>query len=190
MINFDYENTIDQVRKLLLDYEIPPHLAGFNLIAEAVTIKLAKPYSSIKDIYSAVAAGCSRTVDAVIRNVNYAIKQSYNLGNILNIPKQQIFGGRVISVLAIHIKSRIAPPPLFCGVSYKQQKIGRQLQTVRFSRYQSRHARPLVELVQERNAPQYDLVLCFGNPGIALMLRTERRPYNREQSHCKHDPRI
>ena len=111
MINFDYETTIDQVRNLLLDYEIPPHLAGFNLIAEAVTIKLAKPYSSIKDIYSAVAAGCSRTVDAVIRNVNYAIKQSYNLGNILNIPKQQIFGGRVISVLAIHIKSMIAPPP-------------------------------------------------------------------------------
>ena len=106
MINFDYETTIDQVRNLLLDYEIPPHLAGFNLIAEAVTIKLAKPYSSIKDIYSAVAAG-----DAVIRNVNYAIKQSYNLGNILNIPKQQIFGGRVISVLAIHIKSMIAPPP-------------------------------------------------------------------------------
>lgn len=123
MINFDYETTIDQVRNLLLDYEIPPHLAGFNLIAEAVTIKLAKPYSSIKDIYSAVAAGCSRTVDTVIRNVNYAIKQSYNLGNILNIPKQQIFGGRVISVLAIHIKSMIAPPPpMFCGVSYKQQK--------------------------------------------------------------------
>lgn len=76
MINFDYETTIDQVRNLLLDYEIPPHLAGFNLIAEAVTIKLAKPYSSIKDIYSAVAAGCSRTVDTVIRNVNYADRKS------------------------------------------------------------------------------------------------------------------
>lgn len=42
------------------------------------------------------------------------------------------------------------------------------------ARTQSRHTRPLVELVQERDAPQYDLVFRFGYSSVTLMLGSSK----------------
>lgn len=121
MKNTTHETIVDQVHSILIEYDIPPHLIGYNLLAEAISIKLSDPYSSIKSIYATIAAKCHKTVRSVARDLDYAIKQAHNLGNILHLPEEQLFNSRVISFLAIHIKTNICPPPP-CGMSCKQRK--------------------------------------------------------------------
>ena len=137
MKNTTHETIVDQIHSILLEYDIPPHLIGYNLLAEAISIKLSDPYSSIKSIYATIAAKCRKTVRSVARDLDYAIKQAHNLGNILHLPEEQLFNSRVISILAIHIKTSICPPPP-CGVSRKQQKNRAAITDRPNSRYQSR----------------------------------------------------
>lgn len=109
MKDVNYEST--NVAMRLLSYDIPSNLKGFDFITEAVQYKISHPHSKFQDIYSAIAATHSQSALSVMRDIGYAIKQSYKLGSLLHLSNQQLYSSRVISTIAIHIKSSVPPPP-------------------------------------------------------------------------------
>ena len=104
MISIDPIPDVDKIKILLLDYEIPEHLLGFEMLAEAVALKIYNPYFPFKTIYSHIASSHGMTVDAVSRDLNYAVKKSDKLELLLSTKSKYIFAERVISFIAIHIK--------------------------------------------------------------------------------------
>ena len=119
MKNLDSQTLLAATERLLSDYDIPEHLSGFDYIADAIVMKLTHERSVLRlnDIYTYLANKHNKSTGSISRDVNYAIKQSNKLGALLSLSDNQLFSGRVISVLAIRVKSIFLPAPTVSAIS-------------------------------------------------------------------------
>lgn len=90
--------------KLVNDCSIPPHLSGFTFLSEAVVIKSENPTIKLKDLYCRIAENHHSTQRAITRGIAYAISQSDSIRDYLSVGRNDLFNGRVISMLAFKLK--------------------------------------------------------------------------------------
>ena len=82
-----------EVTNLMHDIGIPPHMAGYQYLREAIvlTVKNSKMYSSItKNLYPAVAEKFNTTAQKVERAIRNAIESAWSRGNLDTI--DSLFG--------------------------------------------------------------------------------------------------
>ncbi len=97
----------DNAYLFILDYGVPSHLSGTAFLAHAIILKLSHPFASMSELYSIIADHHNRSPRAVASCIIYAIKHSDSICSRLRLLRNDLFPGRVISLLAPIFKSSL-----------------------------------------------------------------------------------
>lgn len=100
-------------KNLVLKCGVPPTLAGYKYLTEAVELYATGNYK-LTEVYEELAESQDLLPQSVLRDISYAIAQSYNISKRLSavvgleIPDEQIRAGLVISYLAIELNDMLS----------------------------------------------------------------------------------
>lgn len=109
-------NEEKEITKILMELGTPCHLAGYDLIRQAVVIMLSNEKIKQTDVYRQLAENVGKTQSQVERNIRHAIEVTFNnirpetvkkyFGNTVDYNGVKPCNAQFLATIAEHVKNK------------------------------------------------------------------------------------